>query len=262
MMRSIWGGTLSFGLINIGVKLYPASIFRELNFKLLHKKDLSEVGYKRICKAENKEISWDEIVKSYEYSKGEFIVLSEEDFEKANLKKSKTIEILNFCNEDEIDSIYFETPYYLEPESGEEKAYSLLREALKYSNKVAIGHVAFRHHEHLCTIKPFENLLLLNQLRYKNQIIRPKGLDIPAKKNFLKKEFDLAVKLIEELSSHFNPQKYRDTYSEEIKKIIKKKALGQKIKIKEKPLKKTKVYDIMKELKRSLKTERKSRKAI
>lgn len=259
-MHSIWSGNLSFGLINISVKLYPASLQRELKFKLIHKKDLSEIGYSHICKAENKEVPWDEIAKSYEYSKGDFVILTEEDFEKADLKKSKTIEIKNFTYEDEIDSIYFETPYYLEPAKGAEKAYILLREALKTSRKAAIGNFAFRHHEHLCLIKPHENVLLLNQLRYKTEIINPKNLNISHKKLFLKKEMEIAVKLINELTMKFNPKDYSDTYNDEIKKIIKKKASGKPLMIKEKIKKPTKVYDIMSELKKSLSDQKKHKK--
>ena len=165
-MRSIWKGALSFGMIHIPVRLYSASKSRELKFKLLHKKDLSEIRYARICKADGKEIPWEEIVKGYEYQKGDYVVLTEEDFEKADIKKTRTIEILDFTDENEIDTLYYSSPYYLEPEKGAGKAYALLREALKRSKKVAVGRFVFRHHEHLGVVRPHGDLLVLHQLRH------------------------------------------------------------------------------------------------
>lgn len=258
MGHSIWKGALSFGLIHIPVRVYSASRARELKFKLLHKKDLSEIRYARICKADGKEVPWEDIVKGYEYRHGDFVVLTEEDFEKANLKKTKTIEVLAFAGEDEIDSIYYETPYYLEPEKGAEKAYVLLLEALKESKKVAVGHFVVRHHEHLGVIKAHGNVLVLNQLRYESEIITPKGLSIPKKSPIAKKELDIALELIDQLTKPFKPGEYSDTYTDEIKAVIAKKAKGKKITIKKGELPKpTKVHDIMSLLKQSLEQHKK-----
>lgn len=257
-MRSIWRGAISFGLIHIPVRLYSASKNRELKFKLLHKKDLSEIRYARICKADGKEIPWEDIVKGYEYRPGDYVVLTEEDFQKANPKKTKTIEIIDFTGEDQIDSMYYDTPYYLEPEKGSSKAYNLLREALKRSKKVAVGNYVLRQHEHLGVIKAHGDVLVLNQLRYHSELKSPKGLNIPKEAPLVKNEVDVALKLIEQLTKPFRPGDYSDTYTDEVKKIIVQKSKGKKIKVKKE--KKPKVHDIMALLKESLEHHKKKGK--
>ena len=257
-MRSIWRGAISFGLIHIPVRLYSASKNRELKFKLLHKKDLSEIRYARICKADGKEIPWEDIVKGYEYRPGDYVVLTEEDFQKANPKKTKTIEIIDFTGEDQIDSMYYDTPYYLEPEKGSSKAYNLLREALKRSKKVAVGNYVLRQHEHLGVIKPHGDVLVLNQLRYHSELKSTKGLNIPKEVPLVKNEVDIALKLIEQLTKPFRPGDYSDTYTDEVKKIIVQKSKGKKIKVKKE--KKPKVHDIMALLKESLEHHKKKGK--
>jgi DNA end-binding protein Ku len=260
-MRSIWKGAISFGLVNIPVRLYKASRERELKFKLLHKKDLSEIRYARICKADGKEVPWDDIVKGYEWQDGDYVVLADEDFEKANLKKTRSIDIVDFTDEDQIDTIYYETPYYLEPEKGAVKAYVLLREALKRSKKVAVGNYVFRQHEHLGVIKPRGDLLLLNQLRYDVELIDPKDLNIPKKETLSKNEVDIALELIDKLTKPFHPSEYTDTYTDEIKAVIKQKAKGKRVKIKtESTSKSPKVHDIMALLKQSLQEHQKKPK--
>lgn len=262
MMRSIWKGSISFGLINIPVRLYGASRSRELKFKLLHKKDHSEIHYARICEAEGKEIPWEEIVKGYKYKKGDYVVLADEDFEKANLKKTKTIEILDFTYEDQIDTIYFKTPFYLEPEKGAANAYNLLREALKKSKKVAVGHFVLRNHEHLGVIKPHGDLLILNQLRYQSELIPPKDLQIPKEKAIPKRELDTALSLIDLLTKEFNPKKYADTYTEEVKALIAKKAKGGKLKPrKEKRARPAKIFPLLKKSLELHKKKARNRKA-
>lgn len=258
-MRSIWKGAISFGLIHIPVRLYSASRSRELKFKLLHGKDLSPIRYARICKADGKEVPWEEIVKGYEYEKGDFVVLTEEDFQKANLKKTKTIEILDFTEESNIDPIYYAKPYYLEPEKGAGKAYLLLREALLRSKKVAVGRFVFQHHEHLGVIKAHGSLLILYQLRYESEILSPKGLEIPKKEKLPAKEIDIALQLIEELTLGFDPKRYSDTYADEIKAIIKKKAKGEKITLKPEKMEKE-TEDIISLLKESLEKHKKKKR--
>lgn len=262
-MRPIWKGSLSFGLVNIPVRMYSGSSQRELKFKLLHKKDLSEIRYARICKKEGKEIPWKEIVKGYEYEKGEYIPLTEEDFQKANFKKTQTVEILDFTEQDQVDPLYYDHPYYLEPEKSSVKAYHLLYEALKRAKKIGIGRFVLHHHEHIGAIRPHEKGLILQQLRYHSQIVDPKELKIP-RAPVAKKELDVAIKLIEELSRPFDPMIYSDGYINEIKGIIKKKGKGQKILI-PKESKSPKIQDMMTLLKESLKQKsqkkRKKRKA-
>lgn len=259
-MRSLWKGAISFGLVNIPVRLYKASRDRELKFKLLHKKDLSEIRYARICKADGKEVPWEEVVKGYEWKEGDYVVLADEDFEKANLKKTRTIDIIDFADENDIDTIYYETPYYIEPEKGAAKAYALLREALKRSKKVAVGNYVFRQHEHLGVIKPHGDLLLLNQLRYDAEIVSPKGLNIPKKEMIPKNEIDIALELIDKLTKPFHPSEYTDTYTKEIKAVIQQKAKGRRVKIKTEPAAKApKVHDIMALLKQSLQEHKKKK---
>lgn len=260
-MRSLWRGAIAFGLVNIPVRLYKASKQRELKFKLLHKKDHSEIRYARICKADGKEIPWEEVVKGYEWKEGDYVILADADFEKANLKKNRSIEILDFTDADQIDTVYYETPYYLEPEKGAFKAYALLREALIRSHKVAVGRYILRQHEHLGVIKPYGDLLLLNQLRYDAELTSPKGLEIPKREKLPKSEIAMALELIDTLTKPFHPKDYVDTYTEEVKAIIAQKAKGRRVKIKtEKAARSPKVHDIMAQLKQSLQEHKKKKR--
>ncbi len=260
-MRPIWKGSVSFGLVNIPIRLYSASKARELKFKLLHDADKSEIRYARICKEDGKEIPWEHIVKGYEYKPGDYVILTDEDFDKANVKLSKTVEITDFTKEDEIDPMLFDTPYYLEPEKGAASAYNLLRDALKKSKKVAIGHYVLRQHEHIGIIKPHGDVLVLLQLRYNAEVVDPKEIKTPKEKEVTKKELDLALKLIDQLTTHFNPKKYKDRYTEQVKEIIAKKSKGIKTTVKKAPVSKSgKVHDIMSLLKESLEKNHDRRK--
>lgn len=250
-MHALWKGALSFGLVHIPVSMYGASMPRELKFKLLHKKDLSEIRYSRICKAEEKEVLWKDIVKGYETEKGDYIVLTEEDFAKANPKKTRTIEILDFTDEEEIDPIYYDTPYYLAPQKGAGSAYSLLFNALQTTKKIAIGRFVFHHHEHIGVIRAYENLLVLHQLRYHSELKSHEDFPV-AHPKVSKTEQEMALKLIKELSKPFNPKKYSDAYTDEVKAIIKKKSRGQRITPKEPRERPHKVDNILSLLQESL----------
>jgi DNA end-binding protein Ku len=259
-VHSIWRGAISFGLVHIPIRLYSASRIRELKYKMLHKQDLSEIRYARICKADGKEIPWKDIVKGYAFKEGDYAILTEEDFDKADPKKSRTIEISDFTEEDQIDTMYYDTPYYLEPEKGAAKAYTLLCEALKQSKKVAVGHFVFHHHEHLGIIRAHGNLLILHQLRYSSEIIDAKDLAVP-KVPVPKKELDMALKLIGQLTKPFKASSYSDTYTDQIKAIIKKKSKGQRVAIKKEPeAKSVKVHDILSLLKSSIDERKKPKK--
>ncbi len=260
-MRSIWKGALSFGLVNIPVHMYTASREKEISFVMLHKKDLSEIRYARICKAEEKEVPWNEIVKGYEYEKGDFVIFNEEDFEKAQLKKTKTIEIVNFVKEDEIDTMYYVKPYFLEPDKSD-SAYALLRDVLKKSKKVGIAKFVLRNREHIGVIKIHENMIILNELRYQNELIIPQDLKIPAFQKGTGKELDIAIQLIDQLTVSFEPKDYKDEYSQEIKEIIKQKEKGQKSPVHPKTEKapSKKIHDMMSLLQASLESTKKSQK--
>lgn len=251
-MRSLWRGSLSFGLVNIPVRMYKACSQRELTFKLLHKKDLGRIRYARICTLDGKETPWEEVVKGYEVDKGNYVILTEEDFEKADQKLTRTIEILDFTDEDQIDTMYYDTPYYLEPEKNASKAYCLICEALKRTKKVAVGQFVFHHHEHIGVLRAHQNMLILQKLRYHSEIVSSKELKIPHVK-VSKTELSMALKLIDELSHPFKPEKYSDTYVDSVKSIIKKKSKGQKIAVKkDKGAESEKVQDILALLKKSL----------
>lgn len=260
-MRAIWKGSLSFGLVNIPINIYVGSHEREISFTLLHKKDLSEIHYARICTRENKEVPWKEIVKGYETDKGKYVVFEEKDFQKINPKKTQTVEIVNFIDEEEIDSIYYVKPYFLEPGKSGEKAYGILREAMKKSKKVGLAKFVLRNREHLGVIKCHGNMIILNQLRYETELVQPQKLKLPASKTN-PKEINMALKLIDQWTVPFNPKKYKDTFVEEIKQVIKQRAKGRAVHPKKQAARSPKIHDIMSLLKDSLeeKPRKKSRK--
>lgn len=261
-MRPIWSGALSFGLINIPVRLYSGTQEHAINFDMLHKTDLSPIRFAKMCKEEGQEVPYKDIVKGYEYQKGEYVVVTEEDFEKVNVKKTKTIEIHLFTYEREIDSIFFEKPYFLEPDKGAAKAYALLKEALERSEKVAVVTFVLRNREHLGLVKPYKNGIILNQLRYASEIRDISGLELPDTAKLSAKELDMAVKLIDELTQAFNPEAYHDTYVEELRKMIEEKAQGKKPKKRGEEPAVTPVKDLMAKLKASLEKHRSSERHV
>jgi DNA end-binding protein Ku len=257
-MRSIWSGALSFGLVNIPIKLYSATGGTELEFDMLHKTDLSPIRYMRVCRADGKEIPYQDIVKGYEYQKGDYVILTDEDFKKANVRKTKSIDIVDFVDKDEIDVVYFEKPYYLEPDKGAAKPYALLREALKKSNKVAVAKFVLRNREHLAIVKPDEKVLVLNQMRFQNELRSPSELTLPKEDEADEKEVKMALALIDQLTEHFDPKKHKDSYTAELKEMIADKAKGKPLKPKGEAPEPTKVPDLMAVLKASLEQHQKS----
>jgi DNA end-binding protein Ku len=260
-MRAIWTGALSFGLVNIPIRLYSATAGERLSFDMLHKKDLSPIRYARICREDGKEIPYEDIVKGYKYEDGDYVILTDEDFKKANVRKTKAVDIVDFTKESEIDPIYYEKPYYLEPDKGAAKPYALLREALKKSKKVGIAKFVLRNREILAVVKPHGNAIILEQLRYDKELRSTSELNLP-KAESTSKEVDMALKLIEQLTTHFKPEKYKDTYEEELKEVIAAKAHGRKPKVKGKEPEPTEVRDIMALLQRSLESHQKVRKRV
>lgn len=256
-MRSIWTGALSFGLINIPVRLYSATEEHAISFDLLHKKDLSPVRYARICKAEEKEIPYEDIVKGYEYQKGEYVVIEEEIFKQVDKHKTETIEIVQFTDSEEIDSIYFEKPYYLEPGKGADKSYALLRETLKESGKVGVVKFVLRTREHIGIIKPYENAIILNQMRYSTEVRNLSELKLPEADLINKKEIEMALKLVDQLSDRFDASAYHDEFTEELEAIIQAKVEGiPPAKKGASPQKGQKIHDIMSLLKASLESSK------
>jgi DNA end-binding protein Ku len=260
-MRAIWSGSISFGLVNIPVKLFSGSQSSSLDLDMLRKSDLCPVRYVRVCKEDGEEIPYKEIVKGYEYSDGEYVVLTDQDFENANVEKTKTIDILDFVNENEIDLRYFDKPYYLEPDKSGAKPYALLREALKKSKRVGIANFVLRNRGSIGLIKPLGNALVLNKLRFAEEVRDVKELSLPESKGVKDKEIELALTLIDQLTGKFDPEKYKDTYVEDLKKIIEDKAKGRKPKKKGKAPQPAKVHDMMSLLKKSLKEKSKDKRA-
>lgn len=254
-MRSIWEGSISFGLINIPIRLYTASRERKLAFHYLHKDDLCPIKYVKVCKTTGEEIPYQEIVRGFEYEKGNFVVLDEKDFEKADVKKTHLIDVFQFVDEADIDPIYLEKPYYLEPQKSADKAFALLREALKKTKKVGVAKFVLRTREYLAMVRPTNDMIILNQLRYENEIVEPSDLKLPSSKIIQKRELDIAIKLVQQLSEKFNISSYRDTYTESLEKIIAIKAKGKVPKAQGKmPIPTTEMEDIMEKLKQSLKS--------
>jgi len=256
-MRAIWTGSIGFGLVNIPVKLYSASESSSLDLHMLNKKDLSPIKYQRIDEETGKEVAWEDIVKGYEVD-GEFIILEDKDFERANAKKSKIIEIDNFVPENEIPTTYYEKPYYLEPGKDAAHAYGLLLEALQKSKKVGIASFVMRNRESLALLKPLDNVIILNQIRFPEEIRTTRGLVLPDKKDFSKKELDLALNLIDQYSTKLDLTVYKDTYTEELMKLIRMKAKGKMPETPKLKVVPTKTTDLMKQLQASLEKKKKA----
>ena len=262
-MRAIWSGALSFGLINIPVKIYSASEERALKFRLLDKHGNCPISYAKICRATQQEVKYEDIVKGYEYQKGDFVILTDKDFKRASPKKTKLIDVMNFVAEEEVSAKYIHQPYYIEPDPKAEKAYVLLREALKKSKKVGIASIVFKDKEHLALIKPEDKALMLITLRYNDEIRSASHLALPKKVDYSQKELEMALMLIDHLQAHFNAKEYHDTYTEDLKKMIDKKAKGKPVKIieEEEPALTTDMRGLMEMLKKSLEKETKRKKA-
>ncbi|HEV3098189.1 MAG TPA: Ku protein [Candidatus Udaeobacter sp.] len=255
MARAIWKGSISFGLVNIPIALYPATRREEFKFRLLRKSDLSPVNYKRVAEKDGKEVSWDEIVKGYEYEKGKYVVLKDEDFERVDLEATQAVDIQDFVLQEEIDPIFFYKPYYLEPQKGGDKAYVLLRDALKDSGKVGIAKVVIKTREYLAGVKPEDGVLVLELMHFADELADPGKLHIPKKIEVGKREMNMAKSLIDSMSSKWNPEKYKDDYREALMEVIEEKVEAGGKEIAEKPKKAhkpTKVIDLVSVLQKSL----------
>ncbi len=255
-MRAIWKGSISFGLVNIPIALYPATRREELRFRLLRKSDLSPVNYKRVAEKDGKEVPWNQIVKGYEYEKGKYVVLKDEDFERVDLEATQTVDIQDFVNVDEIDPMYFYKPYYLEPQKGGDKAYALLRDALEDSKKVGIAKVVIKTRQYLAGVKPEDGVLVLELMHFADELADPGKLHVPKKVEVGKREMNMAKSLIDSMSSKWNPEKYHDDYREALMEVIEEKVETGGKEIEEKPKKApkpTKVIDLVSVLQKSLK---------
>jgi DNA end-binding protein Ku len=261
MPRALWKGAINFGLVNIPVELYPAEERREFRFAMLDKRDLSPVGYKRYSKKSGREVEWKDVVKGYEYEKDQFVVLSDEDFKRANVKASRTVEIVAFVPLAEIPPPFYESPYYLAPTEHGQKVYALLREALKSTRLAAVAQVVIRTTQHLAVVVPMGRALVLDTLRYADELRDTKGLELP--ESSLKsarvsaKEVALAKRLIDEMTEHWKPEEFKNTYHQDLMRRIREKIQGGETHVitepeQEEPRRSAQVIDLATLLKQSL----------
>lgn len=265
MSRVIWKGSVSFGLVDIPVTVHPAEKRERLSFTLLDRRNMAPVGYEKINKETGEEVPYEEIVKGYEYAEGDYVVLQDGDFEKANVEATQTIEISDFVDAAEIPIEHFERPYYLAPTKKKSKGYALLRETLRKHGKVAVATVVLRARQHLCAVLVRGDALLLELLRYGHELRDPSGLDLPGgdleELGITKKELEMAGKLVEGMAGEWDPSRYRDEYRDDLLELIEKKAgKGETEPVAvagPKPKKESGVIDIMDLLKRSVERNKK-----
>src|SRR5437868_7718844 len=255
-MRAIWKGSISFGLVNIPIALYPATQREELKFRLLRKSDLSPVNYKRVAEKDGKEVAWDQIVKGYEYDKGKYVVLKNEDFQRVDVEATQTVDIQDFVKQEEVDPVFFYKPYYLEPQKGGDKAYALLRDTLEKTGKVGIAKVVIKTRQYLAGVKAENSVLVLEMLHFAEELADPAKLHVPKKIEPGKREVDMATALVSSMSSKWDPKKYRDDYRDALMEVIEEKVEAGGKELEEKPKKKappsTKVIDLVAVLQESL----------
>lgn len=262
MARSMWKGAISFGLVHIPVEMYPAVSDKGLDLHMLDRRDFSPIGFKRYNKNTQKEVSWDDIIKGYEYSDGEYVVLSDEDLRRANPEATQTIDILAFVDAQDVPLIYYDQPYYLAPGKGGDKVYALLRDVLKRVGKIGIAHVVIRVKQHLAALVCVGDTIVMNTLRYADEIRDPGELKIPARDaksaSITDKELKMAMALVQGMSEDWEPEQYRDTYREDVMALIEKKVKARQTKTitmpdpEEKPAKATNVIDLVSLLQASL----------
>lgn len=256
-MRPTWKGAISFGLVTIPIAVFPATSSSEkISFKMLRRGDLSPIRYKRIAEADGKEVPWDEIVKGYEYEKEHFVVFEDKDFDAVELTSTDTIAIQDFVKLEEIDPVYFHTPYYLEPMKGGGGAYALLRDVLAETGKVGIAKVTMRNREHLAAVKPDGELLSMELMHFANEIASPEAIKVPPERKIGAREKEMAKTLVAQMTSKWEPERYHDDYAAAVMKLVeeKVKAGGKEIpgRKKTQAAAATNVVDLVKVLQESL----------
>jgi DNA end-binding protein Ku len=253
MARALWKGSLSFGLVNIPVELHTAVRDSRPHFRMLHAKDKSPVKFERVCIRDGQPVAWDDLVKGYEYQKGHFVVLTKEDFKAAAVEKTRTVDIIDFVKAEEIDDRFFETPYYVLPAKGGERAYALLREAIRESGRTGIAKFILRDAQHLAAVEVIEQAIVLSVLRFAEELVEVSRFEFPAQKDVRKAELEMAKALVNSLAAPWDPSKYTDQYRDNLMRIIKGKTKGRSARLKpdEEP-RHAEVVDLMERLRRSL----------
>jgi DNA end-binding protein Ku len=253
MARSLWKGSISFGLVNIPIELHTAVRDHRPKFRMLHATDKSPVKYERVCIRDGHAVAWEDLVKGFEYAKGHFVILTKEDFKAAAVEKTRTIDIIDFVEADAIDDRFFETPYYLVPSKGGERAYALLREAIRESDRIGIAKFILRDAQHLAAIEVIDQAIVLSVMRFADELADPRPLGFPSSDGIRKPELDMAKALVNSLAAEWDPEKYTDQYLENLMRIIKGKVKGKKVTLEpEETPRKGEVVDLMERLRRSL----------
>ncbi len=261
MAHSLWSGAINFGLVTIPVKLYTAVRTDELSFNMLHAKDGGRIKYERLCSIDGKPVPWDEIVKGYEYEKGQYVELTDEDFKKVNPVATQSVDILEFVDIDQINPMFFDKPYYLEPSKQGRHAYALLREALTEANKVAVARVVIRTKEYIAAVKPIGEALVLELMHWASEIVESSSLDIPGQETLPEAEMKMAKMLIDTMTvDTFEPEKFANRYHDELLEMIEARAQGKELpKAKKVAAPRAKVVNLMDVLAQSLEESKKRR---
>jgi DNA end-binding protein Ku len=252
-MRAIWKGSISFGLVYIPISVYPATREEKLSFRQLRASDLSPIKYKKVAEADQKEVPATEIVKGFEYERGNFVIMKDEDFAKVKIESTHSIDITDFVELEQVDPKFFYKPYFLEPQKGGEKAYALLHKALAGTGKIGIAKVVISNREHLASVKPDGLFLVLELMHFASEILKPEALNNGANGKITDKELQMAQTLIDSMSTPWDPEKYRDEYRDAVLELIEQKAQHKEIADKPAaPVRSTNVVDLVKVLQESL----------
>ncbi|MCB4791561.1 MAG: Ku protein [Elusimicrobia bacterium] len=251
-MRALWSGLVNFGLVNIPIKIQTAVKTDTYSMHYLRKDDMCPIQYKKVCRRDGQEVPLGDIVRGYEYEKGDYVVLKEEDFQKAAVKKTYTIAIELFVNEREVDFKYIEKPYFLEPEKRSHAAYALFRSALQESGMVGIGRFVLKDREHLALLKADHEVIMLIVMRFASTLKKTSGLDLPKNADIPRNQKELALELINKHKGHFRPEQFKDNYIEQLKRIIETKKHGKTIHVEKETPQETAASDILEKLKKSL----------
>ena len=253
MPRAIWKGSISFGLVNIPIELHTAVRNHRPRFRMLHAKDKSPVRFERVCIRDGHPVAWEDLVKGYEYEKGHFVVVTKEDFQSAALSKTRTIDIIDFVKSDEIDDRFFETPYYLVPAKGGERAYALLREAIRESKRTGVAKFILRDAQHLAAVEVIEDAIVLSVMRFADELIDEEQFEFPSGKEVRPQELQMAKALVNSLAADWDPSKYTDQYRENLMRIVRGKVKGKEVTLEpDTTPRQAEVVDLMKRLRRSL----------
>jgi DNA end-binding protein Ku len=260
MPRAIWKGSISFGLVNIPIELHTAVRSHRPRFRMLHAKDKSPVRFERVCIRDGHPVAWEDLVKGYEYEKGHFVVVTKDDFKAAALSKTRTIDIIDFVKTDEIDDRFFETPYYLVPAKGGERAYALLREAIRESKRTGVAKFILRDAQHLAAVEVIEDAIVLSVMRFADELVDEEQFEFPRGKEVRPQELQMAKALVNSLAADWDPSKYTDQYRENLMRIVMGKVKGKEVALEpDATPRQAEVVDLMKRLRQSLEQGSKSK---